>query len=186
MLPLYFFAWHSTCSECATDEGNFWSNAYQPSVIMYTYMCVNVCLRVHNTCTLSFRYKSLPDLVSRVKEVHHQYRLLSRQHDRLRRKIATAADNANFVVDEETHNDLISITAGSAKFLDDIPPDSFQRIFWQQQVEAAAQKDSRTMRWHPLMIRWCLYLQHRLVMCNTFVSIQITCYILCVQIKWSV
>lgn len=42
--------------------------------------------------------------------------------------------------------------------LKDLPANSFQRIFWEQQLEASKQKDSRTMRWHPLMIRWCLYL----------------------------
>ena len=118
-----------------------------------------------NSCDfmISFRYKPLPDLVLRVKEVNYHYRLLAKQHDRLRRKIAAAADKANVVVDEGIHNDLVAITTDSATFLDDLPPDSFQRIFWQQQVEAAAQKDPRAMRWHPLMIRWCLHLRHRLV-----------------------
>eukprot|EP00731_Ephydatia_muelleri_P014633 Em0008g353a len=41
------------------------------------------------------------------------------------------------------------------------PKDSFPRIFWQQQMEAAFRKNARTMRWHPLMIRWCLSLRHR-------------------------
>ena len=53
-------------------------------------------------------YTPLPDLVCRVKEVHHQYRLLSRQHDRVRRKIAAAGVKANAVVDEETHSDLVA------------------------------------------------------------------------------
>ena len=35
----------------------------------------------------------------------------------------------------------------------------FQRIFWQQQVLAASKKDARGMRWHPLMIKWCIYLR---------------------------
>ena len=34
----------------------------------------------------------------------------------------------------------------------------FSRLFWEQQFEAAKLKDAHTMRWHPLMIRWCLYL----------------------------
>ena len=39
---------------------------------------------------------------------------------------------------------------------------SFQRIFWEQQAEAASRNDNRGMRWHPLMIHWCfLYLQHQ-------------------------
>ena len=29
-------------------------------------------------------------------------------------------------------------------------------LLWQQQKEIAEKKDSRGMRWHPLMIRWCL------------------------------
>ena len=163
--PLYNSAWHYTCSGCAADEGSFWSNARQSSVIVYTYMCEGA---FYTYMFISFRYKPLPDLVSRVKEVHHQYRLLSRQHDRLRGKIAAAADKANIVVDEETHHDLVAITEDSVNFLDDLPPDSFQRIFWQQQVEAAAQKDSRAMRWHPLMVRWCLYLRHRLVTLSVY------------------
>ena len=41
-------------------------------------------------------------------------------------------------------------------------PNSFQRVFWEQQLDAASLKDTRGMRWHPLMIRWCLYLRHQL------------------------
>ena len=31
-----------------------------------------------------------------------------------------------------------------------------QWLLWNQQLEQASKKDSRTMRWHPLIIRWCL------------------------------
>ena len=39
-------------------------------------------------------------------------------------------------------------------------PDSFQYIFWKQQHKAASLKDARSMKWHPLLIKWCLYLRH--------------------------
>lgn len=39
-------------------------------------------------------------------------------------------------------------------------PDSFQCIFWEQQRQASSLKKARSMKWHPLMIRWCLYLGH--------------------------
>ena len=45
--------------------------------------------------------------------------------------------------------------------LQDLPENSFSRLFWEQQFEAAKLKDARTMHWHPLMIRWCLYLRHK-------------------------
>ena len=40
-----------------------------------------------------------------------------------------------------------------------LPDDSFQRVFWEQQKEAMTKKKT-SMRWHPLMIKWCLYLRH--------------------------
>ena len=32
-------------------------------------------------------------------------------------------------------------------------------MFWNQQFEAAS-RNKHGMRWHPLMIRWCLYVQY--------------------------
>lgn len=40
------------------------------------------------------------------------------------------------------------------------PEGSFQRIFWEEQQKAMALHDSRSMRWHPLFVKWCLYLRH--------------------------
>ena len=59
------------------------------------------------------------------------------------------------------------------------PDDSFPRLFWKQQLQAAQLKNAKSMRWHPFMIRleeivsitlkiannnnynrWCLYLHH--------------------------
>ena len=39
--------------------------------------------------------------------------------------------------------------------------ETFSSIFWKQQLQAAQLKSSRQMRWHPAMIRWCLYLQYK-------------------------
>ena len=39
------------------------------------------------------------------------------------------------------------------------PEGTFQNLFWKEQVEASALKDQRQMRWHPLIIRWCLNLK---------------------------
>jgi len=96
-----------------------------------------------------------------MKDVRHQYRILSKQNDRLKAKIVAAAEATGITVDETTHADLVAVTLESNKFTHDFPPDSFQRVFWEQQMEAAKQKDAQTMRWHPLMIRWCLHLRHR-------------------------
>ena len=113
------------------------------------------------TCYHYIRYQSLPELATRVKEVHHQFRLLSKQHDRLKSKIGAATELVGVDVDKETHADLVAVSSECTKLLKDLPPNSFQKIFWQQQLDAASKKDARTVRWHPLMIRWCLHLRHR-------------------------
>ena len=68
-------------------------------------------------------------------------------------------------LDEECNayiKDIVSLPE-SAKHLESLPEDSFEHIFWQQQIEAASQHSSRHMRWHPLMIRFCLSLRHKFV-----------------------
>ena len=51
----------------------------------------------------------------------------------------------------------------SVAYLEKLPSESCQHIFWQQQVQAASMPYPRGMCWHPLMIRWCLYLRHKYV-----------------------
>ena len=42
------------------------------------------------------------------------------------------------------------------------PVGSLARVFWEQQLKAASCSDQRQMRWHPLIVKWCLYLRHQL------------------------
>ena len=39
------------------------------------------------------------------------------------------------------------------------PDSTFQCLFWDQQRQASRISDVRQMRWHPVMIRWCLNLK---------------------------
>jgi hypothetical protein len=117
----------------------------------------------HKLFTCVARYQPLPTLISRLGQLQHQYRAVSKQLDRLKKKIADASEVSGVSLDEQSHEDLkeLASSSESSAFFDKLPKDSFQSIFWQQQVEAASKKNARNMRWHPLMIRWCLYLRHR-------------------------
>ena len=80
----------------------------------------------------------------------------------MKRYLEAAIDKSGVKVDESTHSDLAEImtkqhSAVAAKY----PPDSFPRIFWEQQLKMATTQDSRGRRWHPVMIKWALYLQHQ-------------------------
>lgn len=56
-------------------------------------------------------------------------------------------------VDEELHSDLVSDKTTK--------PDNFKSLFWKQQSLSFSCKNSRSMKWHPIMIRFCLYLYHK-------------------------
>ena len=38
---------------------------------------------------------------------------------------------------------------------------ALKKIFWQQHKDARMKTDKRGTRWHPLFIKWCLYLRYR-------------------------
>ena len=65
------------------------------------------------------------------------------------------------VVSQDTHESLVSIMAECESSIhENFPPDSFGRIFWDQQRKAASLSTASGMRWHPLMIKWCIHLRH--------------------------
>ncbi len=39
------------------------------------------------------------------------------------------------------------------------PDGSFSRLFWNEQLKAATASDNRRVRWHPVIIKWCLNLK---------------------------
>ena len=38
---------------------------------------------------------------------------------------------------------------------------SFQRLFWEQQLKFHKLKGKTGMKWHPMMIKWCLYMRSK-------------------------
>ena len=81
-------------------------------------------------------------------------------HIQITRKVNCVAQEHGEKLDNLLHDDLLCIMKEKN---DDIqkahPKESFSRIFWEQQFSAATSKDSCQVRWHPLMIRWCLNLK---------------------------
>ena len=80
---------------------------------------------------------------------------------RVQKKLEDALDKQGVDVTKDLHDDLDSIVQeNSPDIASKFPANSFQRIFWEQQQQANAAKTAHGRRWHPLMIKWCLYLRH--------------------------
>ena len=73
------------------------------------------------------------------------------------KKIDSVLKVDSVIVDECTHNNLLTIMSAQK---DVGAGENFSSVFWQQQLRAAKLENKNGMRWHPAIVRWCLYLHH--------------------------
>lgn len=64
-------------------------------------------------------------------------------------------------MDDDMSDDIQEILeTQNSTVIQQYPEDSFQRLFWNQQ-KLVAGKSGKSIRWHPLIVRWCLFLRHQ-------------------------
>ena len=62
-------------------------------------------------------------------------------------------------VDDKKHDVLFNIAKEQTSSIEEsFPVGSPERIFWEQQLKTCKVKSAKGMRWHPLIIKWCLSL----------------------------
>ena len=78
----------------------------------------------------------------------------------LKSKSRESTNRCRIYVSKEFEDDLIKIMEeNNDQICQKYPSDSFYQLFWSQQLEALRVQDKRQIRWHPMMIRWCLSLK---------------------------
>lgn len=108
----------------------------------------------------NFRYLSTPEKTQRLKELQKKRKVCVKTTKRLQDRIAKLIVSNDITVDEGLNSDLTTIMEENTENINkNFPEGSFHRLFWEQQQEALQAKDSRAIRWHPMMIRWCLHLK---------------------------
>ena len=124
--------------------------------------------RLSSDCTdpsshTNYSHMATSELCSRLHNLHAKCRKTTKQLNCLKKRIEILCeeDEVGIIVDDHTHNDLKSIIEeNDNKVASSSGSDSFTRIFWDQQKQAAAVNNAKHMKWHPMMIKWCLYLRH--------------------------
>jgi len=110
----------------------------------------------------NFRSLTREELTIRAKQLSALHAKTSRKVAKLQAKLFDAVESQGHTLDDQTESDLQSIIKHhNAAVTSKHAPGSFARVFWEQQQKAAQQKDARGMRWHPLMIKWAIYLHYR-------------------------
>ena len=131
-----------------------------------------VCLKarksrlIHNTtprtdpsATVRYAVLTKKEMMQRMTTLHDELRKIKKQRDRLTKKLEKLLSMQSISLNPDDHNDMCEIAFGQTPGSEKLT--MFQKIFWEQQTAAAKKRDPRGMRWHPLMIRWCIYLCHQ-------------------------
>ena len=93
-------------------------------------------------------------LLKKVKVLEKEKKLLTQKTLRLQERIRQDIKRKGVHVQGQT-SDLLSHIV-KAEPNNPFEEDSPQHLLWEEQKKQAQLKDPRQMRWHPLMIRWCL------------------------------
>ena len=110
---------------------------------------------------VNYRFLRTPEKADRLKRTHSKLRCFKLKNERLKSKLIRAIEEDGIDMAPEMHKDLQNMMIGTEhEAMKMYPEDSFQHVFWKQQQEATRLKNKQSMRWHPLIIKWCLYLRH--------------------------
>ena len=117
------------------------------------------------SCTsshINYRFLSTAQKDERLKKLHSELRSKTRRLQLLQKAIAQTYECDTISLDEDLSDDLsVLMKQYASKVNETHHKDTFQHLFWKQQLDAIMKKDRRSIRWHPLIIKWCLYLHHR-------------------------
>ena len=93
--------------------------------------------------------------------MHHTVCLQKKVVQHLKDKLDVHISSQGVTVEDPVHNDLVAIMKKHSEgVLTKHGEESFQGIFWSQQLKATAATNASGRRWHPLIIKWCMYLHH--------------------------
>ena len=109
----------------------------------------------------NYRYLSTPEKLNRLKKLYDQCKVMKQQLSCTRQKLEQALEQRVVIAGEDLHEELEAIVNDQSPFIAETHPEhSFAKIFWENQKRALLLANPRSMKWDPLMIRWCLYLRH--------------------------
>jgi len=109
----------------------------------------------------NYVYLNTPQKNDRLTRLHKENRKLSLQVAQLEEKLLAVTAQDGIILSDELHDDVKKMATACTKQVYSTHPDgSFQKLFWDQQVKASEYKNSKSIKWHPLFIKWCLYLRH--------------------------
>ena len=103
----------------------------------------------------NLRYLRTPERQKRFHSMKARAKAVSRKVSSLR--ISKELSHSGVQLDEQLNHDMTMIMDECNERVEhNYPANSFERIFWEEQKKAKQLKNLKQMRWHPMLIKWCL------------------------------
>ena len=145
-----------TCSKCS----KFHENVLRGRLTWHLQE-INGNQSVEANSHTNFRCLTPTEKCERMKNMAAVIHTKDQQIARLHEKINRLVSSQGVLVDRDISNDLVTMMKECSEAAQKEQSNPFMKIFWDQQLKAASLGSTRQMRWHPAIIRWCLYLHHR-------------------------
>ena len=138
--------------------------AFRPTLrVAYHHLQNKKCRPIYQSPTTSHvndRFLHTPECNGKIKRLRGRLNAVEKQVQSRKQSIAKIMQEKGIEVDLDLSNDLEHILREETeKVRKECHVDSFKRLFWEQQLEAMKLKDKRQIRWHPVLIKWCLNLK---------------------------
>ena len=145
-----------TCSKCS----KFRENVLRGRLTRHLQE-INGNQSVEANSHTNFRCLTPTEKCERMKNMAAVIHTKDQQIARLHEKINRLVSSQGVLVDRDISNDLVTMMKECSEAAQKEQSNPFMKIFWDHQLKAASLGSTRQMRWHPAIIRWCLYLHHR-------------------------
>ena len=116
---------------------------------------------VNTSSHKNFRFMHTPEKIEVMRQMRKNSKSQQLKFVRLEKNLEVLMEKRGVYIDETVEKDLHTIVeTNSASIESEFPDDSFQKLFWQQQMNAV-KTSPRGRRWHPAFIKYCLFLRHK-------------------------
>lgn len=109
----------------------------------------------------NWRYLNDEQKMERAKLVQHDRKQLQRKIFDLEQKLKSEIESNGKFVDREMSEKFKKTLENSSSEIEQLADDSPLKILWTEQQKVLQLKNAKGMRWHPLMIKWCIALQSK-------------------------
>ena len=109
----------------------------------------------------SYHHLTSTEKDTRLRNMHYSLSVAKQRNKALEHKLSQLIQNHGVNLDGPDAGDVASLISEMTPLVQSkFAPNSPQQIFWDQQVKYNNFKDTRQMRWHPLIVRFALNLKY--------------------------